>query len=105
MERVEDAAFGPVDRIGQLTMRNLDIADSRSRLEQYAAQGIAGGDTAELIGGLEAGGATAIAAEPTRTTPTWSGSTRPRSARCSTPARTDVTRIRDRWLHRAAAAP
>ena len=30
MERVGDAAFGPVDRIGQLTMRNLDIADSRS---------------------------------------------------------------------------
>ncbi len=39
MERVEDAAFGPVDRIGQLTMRNLDIADSRSKLEMYAAQG------------------------------------------------------------------
>ena len=35
MERVEDAAFGPEDRIGQLTMRNLDIADSRERLEQY----------------------------------------------------------------------
>ena len=29
MERVGDAAFGPTDRIGQLTMRNLDIADSR----------------------------------------------------------------------------
>lgn len=36
MERTENAAFGPVDRIGQLTMRNLDIADSRSKLEQYA---------------------------------------------------------------------
>src|SRR3712207_7155567 len=33
-----NAAFGPVDRIGQLTMRNLDIADSRMKLEQYAAQ-------------------------------------------------------------------
>ena len=32
MERVEDAAFGPGDRIGQLTMRNLDIEDSRQRL-------------------------------------------------------------------------
>ena len=31
MERVGDAAFGPTDRIGQLTMRNLDIADSRAR--------------------------------------------------------------------------
>ena len=37
MERMENAAFGPVDRIGQLTMRNLDIADSRAKLEQYAA--------------------------------------------------------------------
>ena len=36
MERVGDAAFGPLDRIGQLTMRNLDIADTRSKLEQYA---------------------------------------------------------------------
>ena len=38
MERTENAAFGPVDRIGQLTMRNLDIADSRAKLEQYAAR-------------------------------------------------------------------
>jgi argininosuccinate synthase len=38
MERTENAAFGPGDRIGQLTMRNLDIADSRSKLEQYAAK-------------------------------------------------------------------
>lgn len=37
MERTENAAFGPLDRIGQLTMRNLDIADSRAKLEQYAA--------------------------------------------------------------------
>ena len=36
MERTEDSAFGPTDRIGQLTMRNLDIADSRAKLEQYA---------------------------------------------------------------------
>ena len=38
MERVENAAFGPADRIGQLTMRNLDIADSRAKLELYAGQ-------------------------------------------------------------------
>ena len=37
MERSVDQAFSPDDRIGQLTMRNLDIADSRSKLEQYAA--------------------------------------------------------------------
>ncbi|GAA4743791.1 argininosuccinate synthase [Gordonia alkaliphila] len=62
MERVGDSAFGPSDRIGQLTMRNLDIADSRSRLEQYAAIGIVGGATADLIGELSEGGADAIAA-------------------------------------------
>ena len=39
MERVEDAPFGPLDRIGQLTMRNLDIDDSRSKLEAYRAAG------------------------------------------------------------------
>jgi argininosuccinate synthase len=55
MERVGDAAFGPTDRIGQLTMRNLDIADSRARLEQYAAQGIIGGATAALVGKITAG--------------------------------------------------
>ena len=63
MERTEHAAFGPVDRIGQLTMRNLDIADTRAKLELYAAQGqLGGGHTAALIGELEAGGASAIAA-------------------------------------------
>ncbi|BDD82425.1 argininosuccinate synthase [Tsukamurella pulmonis] len=62
MERVGDAAFGPDERIGQLTMRNLDIADSRSRLEQYAVQGIVAGETAALVGELEQGGAEAIVA-------------------------------------------
>ncbi|KXZ61746.1 Argininosuccinate synthase [Microbacterium laevaniformans] len=55
MERVGDAAFGPTDRIGQLTMRNLDIADSRARLEQYAGLGLIGGATAELVGELASG--------------------------------------------------
>src|SRR3954451_9697876 len=32
-ERVENSAFGRTDRIGQLTMRILDIADSRAKLE------------------------------------------------------------------------
>ena len=62
MERVGDAAFGPDERIGQLTMRNLDIADSSSRLEQYAAQGIVAGETAALVGKMEVGGAEAIVA-------------------------------------------
>ena len=72
MERVEDAAFGPADRIGQLTMRNLDIADSRAKLEQYAGLGMFGGgpaalagagtsSPAELIGTMPQGGAEAIA--------------------------------------------
>lgn len=39
MERVDDAAFGPLDRIGQLTMRNLDIDDSRTKLEVYRSSG------------------------------------------------------------------
>jgi argininosuccinate synthase len=60
MERVGDAAFGPTDRIGQLTMRNLDIADSRSRLEQYAGLGLIGGATAELVGELASGEAAEI---------------------------------------------
>ncbi len=35
MERVEDEAFSPLDRIGQLTMRNLDSADSRAKITHY----------------------------------------------------------------------
>src|SRR3954454_10320102 len=42
MERVEDAAFGPLDRIGQLTMRNLDIEDSRAKLDVYRGVGTLG---------------------------------------------------------------
>ena len=40
MERVEDEAFSPVDRIGQLSMRNLDIEDSRQKLGIYAGMGV-----------------------------------------------------------------
>ncbi|GAB3689265.1 argininosuccinate synthase [Saccharopolyspora tripterygii] len=61
MERTEDAAFGPTDRIGQLTMRNLDIADSRAKLEGYAQLGMVGKAQTELVGSLQAGGAEAIA--------------------------------------------
>ncbi len=62
MERVGDAAFGPTDRIGQLTMRNLDIADSRTRLEQYAQLGLVGGEVSALVGQLDSGRASAITA-------------------------------------------
>jgi argininosuccinate synthase len=53
MERTEDAAFGPTDRIGQLTMRNLDIADTRAKLEMYREQGQLGGGEFKLIRQLE----------------------------------------------------
>ena len=56
MERTENAAFGPVDRIGQLTMRNLDIADSRAKLEQYAGKTDLLLGRTQLLGELEGGG-------------------------------------------------
>ena len=40
MERVEGEAFSPLDRIGQLHLRNLDIADSRAKLSVYANLGV-----------------------------------------------------------------
>jgi argininosuccinate synthase len=68
MERTENAAFGPSDRIGQLTMRNLDIADSRAKLELYAAQPYDQGQVlvehGHLLGELESGGAQQIADNP-----------------------------------------
>lgn len=68
MERTENAAFGPTDRIGQLTMRNLDIADSRSMLEMYAKQPHDEGHVVvqegNLLGTLEPGGAQQIASNP-----------------------------------------
>ena len=68
MERTESAAFGPTDRIGQLTMRNLDIADSRAKLELYASQPIDQGQVlvehGTLFGALPAGGAAVIATNP-----------------------------------------
>ncbi|NLB30808.1 MAG: argininosuccinate synthase [Alcaligenaceae bacterium] len=40
MEKVEDSAFTPLDRIGQLTMRNLDIIDTRAKLGIYTKSGL-----------------------------------------------------------------
>ena len=40
MEKVENAAFTPLDRIGQLTMRNLDISDTRAKLGIYSQSGL-----------------------------------------------------------------
>jgi argininosuccinate synthase len=39
MEKGE-AFFTPQDRIGQLTMRNLDIVDTRDKLMTYAKTGL-----------------------------------------------------------------
>ncbi|GEP38580.1 argininosuccinate synthase [Nocardioides psychrotolerans] len=68
MERTDNAAFGPTDRIGQLTMRNLDIADSRAKLEMYAAQPLDQGqvlvENGTLFGELPAGGAERITDNP-----------------------------------------
>ncbi|KGQ70827.1 argininosuccinate synthase [Chelonobacter oris] len=40
MEKVENAPFSPADRIGQLTMRNLDIVDTREKLGIYTQTGL-----------------------------------------------------------------
>src|SRR6187549_2172437 len=50
MEKVEDAAFTPADRIGQLTMRNLDITDTRAKLKLYSDTGLlSSGDGSEIF--------------------------------------------------------
>ena len=57
MEKVE-GAFSPLDRIGQLTMRNLDIIDTREKLGIYAKAGLLSlggdGDLVRLGGGEKA---------------------------------------------------
>jgi argininosuccinate synthase len=55
MEKGE-GAFTPQDRIGQLTMRNLDISDSRAKLFVYSKAGLLGPKTFDglrLIEGSE----------------------------------------------------
>ena len=48
-----DGAFSPADRIGQLTMRNLDISDSRAKLFVYAHAGLIAPQTFEGLRLLE----------------------------------------------------
>ena len=38
----KESAFTPADRIGQLTMRNLDIQDTRDKLGIYTQTGLLG---------------------------------------------------------------
>jgi argininosuccinate synthase len=42
MEKGEEVFFTPQDRIGQLTMRNLDILDTRDKLRVYRESGLIG---------------------------------------------------------------
>jgi argininosuccinate synthase len=56
MEKVEDAPFSPLDRIGQLTMRNLDITDTRGKLGIYAHSGLLSSSDGPHIYKLEGSG-------------------------------------------------
>lgn len=49
MEKVEDAPFSPADRIGQLTMRNLDIVDTREKLMTYVQTGLLAAPSATAL--------------------------------------------------------
>ncbi len=42
MEKGDEVFFTPLDRIGQLTMRNLDIADTREKIRVYHQVGLMG---------------------------------------------------------------
>ena len=42
MEKGDEVFFTPLDRIGQLTMRNLDIADTREKIRVYHRVGLMG---------------------------------------------------------------
>lgn len=53
MEKVEDASFTATDRIGQLTMRNLDIADTRAKLGIYTGAGLLGVSGGSAVPQLE----------------------------------------------------
>ena len=56
MEKGEQVYFTPGDRIGQLTMRNLDIADTRDKLRVYGEAGLLGDSTGggvPLLGPVE----------------------------------------------------
>jgi argininosuccinate synthase len=43
------SAFSPQDRIGQLTMRNLDISDTREKLRVYTEAGLLAAPTREAV--------------------------------------------------------
>ena len=45
MEKGDEVYFTPADRIGQLTLRNLDISDTREKLRIYGEAGLLGDST------------------------------------------------------------
>src|SRR5512134_17504 len=49
MEKGKQVHFTPGDRIGQLTMRNLDIADTRDKLRVYGEAGLLGDSTGGTV--------------------------------------------------------
>ena len=51
MEKGEEVFFTPADRIGQLTMRNLDIVDTRHKLGIYGDAGLLGEGAVPLLSG------------------------------------------------------
>ena len=51
MEKGDEVFFTPGDRIGQLTLRNLDIADTRDKLRVYGETGLLGKGGVPLLGG------------------------------------------------------
>jgi len=56
MEKGDEVYFTPADRIGQLTMRNLDISDTREKLKLYGEAGLLGdakSAAAPLLGSSE----------------------------------------------------
>jgi argininosuccinate synthase len=50
MEKGDEVFFTPGDRIGQLTLRNLDIADTRDKLRVYGEAGLLGEGGVPLLG-------------------------------------------------------
>ena len=57
MEKGEQVYFTPGDRVGQLTMRNLDIADTREKLRVYGEAGLLGDSTSGGVPLLGSSGA------------------------------------------------
>ena len=49
MEKGKEVFFTPADRIGQLSMRNLDIADTRDKLRVYGEAGLLGDSTGGAV--------------------------------------------------------